>query len=91
MDKLVAQYTRSRHQNDLYTEQEQRDLTDSLRPLALKFDLPPIANVSPAELYQFKSVCLRTVCVSVDVLLLSVEAERGISIPPHLLLRIGLC
>lgn len=45
MDKLVAQYTRSPHQNEFYSEQEQRDLTESLPPLSLKFNLPPIDNV----------------------------------------------
>lgn len=47
MDKLVAQYTRPPHQNEFYSEQEQRALTETLPPLTLKFDLPPLDNVSP--------------------------------------------
>ena len=46
MDQLVRQYTRSPHQNEFYSEQEQHDLTESLPPLSLKFALPPVANVS---------------------------------------------
>jgi hypothetical protein len=46
MDKLVAQYSRSPHQNEFYSEQEQHDLTESLPPLSLKFSLPPVDNVS---------------------------------------------
>ncbi|TQB70120.1 Proteasome subunit beta type-5 [Monascus purpureus] len=49
MDKLVAQYTRPPHQNEFYSEQEQRALTETLPPLTLKFDLPPLDN-SPAFL-----------------------------------------
>lgn len=45
MDKLVAQYTQSPHQNEFYSEQEQHDLTESLPPISLKFDLPPVDNV----------------------------------------------
>lgn len=45
MDKLVAQYSRPPHQNEFYSEQEQRDLTESLPPLSLKFNLPPVDNV----------------------------------------------
>ncbi|TPR04374.1 Protein kinase domain family protein [Aspergillus niger] len=44
MDKLVAQYSRPPHQNEFYSEQEQRDLTESLPPLSLKFNLPPVDN-----------------------------------------------
>ena len=46
MDKLVAQYSRPPHQNEFYSEQEQRDLTESLPPISLKFNLPPVDNVS---------------------------------------------
>jgi hypothetical protein len=46
MDKLVAQYSRPPHQNEMYSEQEQQDLTASLPPLSLKFSLPPVDNVS---------------------------------------------
>lgn len=46
MDKLVAQYSRPAHQNELYSEQQQHDLTESLPPLSLKFNLPPVDNVS---------------------------------------------
>lgn len=45
MDKIVAQYSRPSHQN-VYSEQEQQDLAESLPPLSLKFALPPVANVS---------------------------------------------
>ncbi|GAT22143.1 proteasome component PRE2 precursor [Aspergillus luchuensis] len=45
MDKLVAQYSRPPHQNEFYSEQEQRDLTESLPPLSLKFNLPPVDNI----------------------------------------------
>ena len=46
MDKLVARYTRSPHQDELQSEQEERELTESLPPLTLRFNLPPLANVS---------------------------------------------
>lgn len=46
MDKLVAQYTRRPHQDEFYSEQEQRALTETLPPISLKFDLPPVDNVS---------------------------------------------
>jgi 20S proteasome subunit beta 5 len=46
MDKLVAQYSRPPHQNELYNEQEQEDLSASVPPLSLKFSLPPVDNVS---------------------------------------------
>lgn len=51
MDKLVAQYTQAPHQNEFYSEQEQHDLTESLPPISLKFNLPPVDNVrlSPLE------------------------------------------
>lgn len=45
MDKIVAQYSRPSYQN-VYSEQDQQDLTESLPPLSLKFALPPVANVS---------------------------------------------
>lgn len=46
MDKLVAQYTRSPHQNEFYSEQEQQELTEALPPISLNFKLPPLDNVS---------------------------------------------
>lgn len=46
MDTIVAQYTRSPFENEFYSEEEQRNLTESLPPLSLKFDLPPVGNVS---------------------------------------------
>jgi 20S proteasome subunit beta 5 len=46
MDKLVAQYSRPPHQNEMYSEQEQQDLTASVPPLSLKFSLPPVDNRS---------------------------------------------
>lgn len=46
MDKLVAQYTRRPHQDEFYSEQEQRDLTETHPSISLKFDLPPVDNVS---------------------------------------------
>lgn len=45
MDTIVAQYTRSPFQHESYSEEEQRNLTESLPPLSLKFDLPPVDNV----------------------------------------------
>lgn len=45
MDKLVAQYASSPHQNEFYSDQEQRDLTETTPPLSLKFNLPPVDNV----------------------------------------------
>lgn len=45
MDKLVAQYSGSSHQNEMYSEQEQQDITASVPPLSLKFSLPPVDNV----------------------------------------------
>ncbi|KAJ9481362.1 hypothetical protein VN97_g12116 [Penicillium thymicola] len=46
MDKLVAQYSRPPHQNEMYSEQEQQDLTASVPPLSLKFNLPPVDDHS---------------------------------------------
>lgn len=46
MDKLVSLYSRPPHKDEFYSEQEQRDLTENLPPLSLKFDLPPIDDVS---------------------------------------------
>ena len=46
MDKIVSQYTRSPHQNEFYSEQEQQELTETLPPISLKFNLPPLDNVS---------------------------------------------
>ncbi|KAI9926932.1 hypothetical protein MW887_004031 [Aspergillus wentii] len=46
MDKLVAQYSRRPHQNEFYSEQEQHDLTESHPSISLKFNLPPVDNVS---------------------------------------------
>jgi hypothetical protein len=54
MDQLVRQYTRSPHQNEFYSEQEQHDLTEALPPLSLKFSLPPVANVSYSLLYDWQ-------------------------------------
>ena len=46
MDKLVAQYSRPPHQNEMYSEQEQQELSANVPPLSLKFSLPPVDNVS---------------------------------------------
>lgn len=46
MDKIVSQYTRSPHQNEFYSEREQQELTETLPPISLKFNLPPLDNVS---------------------------------------------
>lgn len=46
MDKIVSQYTRSPHQNEFYSEQEQQELTEALPPISLNFKLPPLDNVS---------------------------------------------
>lgn len=42
----MAQYTRSPYENEFYSEQEQRDLTECHPPISLKFNLPPVENVS---------------------------------------------
>lgn len=44
MDKIVSQYTRSPEQNEFLAEQQ--ELTESTPPLSLKFNLPPLDNVS---------------------------------------------
>lgn len=46
MDTLVAKYSGSAFRDDLYSEEQQRDLTECLPPLSLKFDLPPVVKVS---------------------------------------------
>jgi hypothetical protein len=46
MDTLVARYSRSSFQDEMYSEQQQRELSQCLPPLSLKFDLPPLSNVS---------------------------------------------
>uniref|UniRef100_A0A093V3A6 proteasome endopeptidase complex n=1 Tax=Talaromyces marneffei PM1 TaxID=1077442 RepID=A0A093V3A6_TALMA len=46
MDTLVAKYSSSPFQDAMYSEEEQRDLTQCLPPLSLKFDLPPISKPS---------------------------------------------
>jgi len=46
MDTLVAQYSRSSFQDDFYSERDQRELSQCLPPLSLKFDLPPISRPS---------------------------------------------
>ena len=46
MDTLVARYSGSAFRDDLYSEEQQRDLTECLPPLSLKFELPPVAKVS---------------------------------------------
>lgn len=51
MDKLVAQYTHSPHQDEFYSEREQQELTECLPPISLKFNLPPLDNVSPVYFY----------------------------------------
>lgn len=45
MDKLVAQYTRPSHQDALFSEAEQQELTETTPPISLKFNLPPLDNV----------------------------------------------
>lgn len=45
MDTIVAQYTRAPFENE-FSEQEQRDLTEIHPPISLKFNLPPVENVS---------------------------------------------
>lgn len=45
MDALVAQYSRPALQNEVYTEEDQHELTQITPPLSLKFALPPIAQV----------------------------------------------
>lgn len=44
MDKIVAQYTRSPQQDEFLAEQQ--ELAESTPPLSLKFNLPPLDNVS---------------------------------------------
>ncbi|KAL1984240.1 hypothetical protein VTN96DRAFT_9374 [Rasamsonia emersonii] len=46
MDTLVAKYSRSPYEDEFYSEQQQREMTECLPPLSLKFDLPPIENPS---------------------------------------------
>lgn len=45
MDKLVAQYTRSPHQDEFFSEAEQQELSETTPPISLKFNLPPLDNV----------------------------------------------
>lgn len=49
MDALVAQYSRPLCHDDASFENEQQELSDTLPPLSLKFDLPAVDSVS-AEL-----------------------------------------
>lgn len=44
MDKIVSQYTRSPEQDEFLAEQQ--ELTETTPPLSLKFNLPPLDNVS---------------------------------------------
>lgn len=46
MDTLVAKYSSSPYQDEMYSEEQQREYTACLPPLSLKFDLPPIAKPS---------------------------------------------
>ncbi|CRG90733.1 20S proteasome subunit beta 5 [Talaromyces islandicus] len=46
MDTLVAKYSGSAFRDELYSEEQQRDLTECLPPISLKFDLPPVAKPS---------------------------------------------
>lgn len=59
MDTLVAKYSRSPYEDEFYSEQQQREMTECLPPLSLKFDLPPIENVS-----RWKSIYL---CISLRI------------------------
>jgi 20S proteasome subunit beta 5 len=45
MDTLVAKYSGSPYQDDMYSEEQQRELTQCLPPLSLKFELPAIEKV----------------------------------------------
>ncbi len=46
MDTLVARYSRPTYQdNEVFSEQEQQDLTTTLPPLSLRFAMPPVAHV----------------------------------------------
>ena len=46
MDTLVARYSRpAYHDNEVFSEQEQQDLSDSVPSLSLKFAMPPVAHV----------------------------------------------
>jgi 20S proteasome subunit beta 5 len=46
MDTLVARYSRPAYlENEVFSEQEQQDLTDSVPSLSLKFAMPPVAHV----------------------------------------------
>ena len=45
MDALVAQYSRPSHQEDIYTQEDQQQLSHDVAPsLDLKFALPPIGS-----------------------------------------------
>lgn len=46
MDLLVAQHSRPAFEDEGYSEQDQRDLSQITPSLSLKFAMPPIANVS---------------------------------------------
>ena len=46
MDLLVAQHSRRAFEDEGYSEQDQRDLSQITPSLSLKFTMPPIANVS---------------------------------------------
>jgi 20S proteasome subunit beta 5 len=42
----VARYSRpAYHDNEVFSEQEQQDLSDSVPSLSLKFAMPPVAHV----------------------------------------------
>jgi len=47
MDTLVARYSRPAYQqNEVFTEQDEQDLNDTVPSFSLKFAMPPVAHVS---------------------------------------------
>ena len=55
MDALVAQYARPAFENEGYSYEEQRELSQTVPSLSLNFALPPLPNVS------FLSTCSKMV------------------------------
>lgn len=57
MDTLVARYSRPAYQQtEVFSEQEQQDLTDAAPTLSLKFAMPPVAHVRSA-IFCFDLLC----------------------------------
>lgn len=76
MDKLVSQYSRSAHQNEFYSEQEQQEFSESLPPLSLKFSMPPVDNVSCCPAKSVLILALNPDGNATRILLLRDELQR---------------